>query len=128
MIRGTKTRKGKTCNVHTIYINVLRTKFFICVWEPDEEFCKLSWLKVDEYETVNGLEWIYNKFGFIRIREKDIWTLLHELYHLFQDMTVFEWNEEREFAAYLYEDVVNRILLLEDFKPCQEVKDFYIKD
>lgn len=128
MIRGTKTRKGKTCNVHTIYINVLRTKFFICVWEPDEAFCKLSWLKPEDYETVNWLEWIYNKNGFIRIREKDIGTLLHELYHLFQDMTVFEDKDEREFAAYLYEDIVNRILLLEDFKSSKEVKDFYIKD
>lgn len=128
MIRGTKTRRSKTCNVHTIYINILRTKFYVCVWEPDEEFCKLSNLNPEEYKTINGLEWIYNKAWFIWLREKDTGTLLHELYHLFQDMTVFEDKDEREFAAYLYEDVVNRILLLEDFKPSKEVKDFYIKD
>lgn len=127
MIRGTRTRKSKSCRVHTIFINILRTKFYVCVWEPDEAFCKLSWLNPKEYDTVNWLEWIYNKMWFIWVREKDLGTLLHELYHLLQDMVVFEDKDEREFAAYLYEDVVNRIMLLENFKPSKEVLDFYTK-
>ena len=124
-IRGTRTRVSDTCRVHTIYINILRTKFYVCVWEPDEEFCKFSWLDTKWYETINWLEWTYNWYGFIWIREKDIGTLLHELYHLFQDMSVFEWNEEREFAAYLYEDIANRLILLEWFKPSKKVLNFY---
>jgi len=43
-------------------------------------------------------------------------------------MVVFEDKDEREFAAYLYEDVVNRIILLENFKPSKEVLDFYTKE
>ena len=106
----------------------MRTKIIVCIGTPDEKFIKQSWLKLEEVEHADGLEWIHEWIWYLYLRTLDTGTLMHELFHLFQDITVFEDKDEREFAAYLFEDVVNRLMLLEHFKPIDKVKDFYMKE